>query len=72
MLDIGFAELLVVSAVALFVVGPERLPSAIRAISFGWEELGVALKKLKLTSAASFITKRSCGLCERVVTKCKT
>ena len=33
MLDIGFAELLVVSAVALFVVGPERLPSAIRAIS---------------------------------------
>jgi len=33
MLDIGFAELLVISAVALFVVGPERLPSAIRAFS---------------------------------------
>jgi len=33
MLDIGFAELLVISAVALFVVGPERLPSAIRSIS---------------------------------------
>ena len=29
MLDIGFAELLVISAVALFVVGPERLPSAV-------------------------------------------
>ena len=27
MLDIGFAELLVVAAIALFVVGPERLPS---------------------------------------------
>lgn len=33
MLDIGFAELLVISAVALFVVGPERLPSAIRSVS---------------------------------------
>ena len=46
MLDIGFAELLVVSAVALFVVGPERLPSAIRAFSLwlgrvrrGFEEI---------------------------------
>lgn len=46
MLDIGFAELLVVSAVALFVVGPDRLPSAIRAISLwlgrvrrGFEEI---------------------------------
>ena len=46
MLDIGFAELLVVSAVALFVVGPERLPSAIRSISLwlgrvrrGFEEI---------------------------------
>lgn len=46
MLDIGFAELLVVSAVALFVVGPERLPNAIRAISLwlgrvrrGFEEI---------------------------------
>ena len=33
MLDIGFAELLVISCVALFVVGPERLPSAIRSVS---------------------------------------
>mgnify|MGYP005696264857 FL=1 len=46
MLDIGFAELLVISAAALFVVGPERLPSAIRAISLwlgrvrrGFEEI---------------------------------
>tara|TARA_B100000683_G_scaffold216563_1_gene212244 strand:+ start:381 stop:818 length:438 start_codon:yes stop_codon:yes gene_type:complete len=46
MLDIGFAELVVISAVALFVVGPERLPSAIRSISLwlgrvrrGFEEI---------------------------------
>jgi sec-independent protein translocase protein TatB len=46
MLDIGFAELLVISALALFVVGPERLPSAIRSISLwlgrvrrGFEEI---------------------------------
>ena len=46
MLDIGFAELLVISAVALFVVGPDRLPSAIRSISLwlgrvrrGFEEI---------------------------------
>ena len=46
MLDIGFAELLVVSAIALFVVGPERLPSALRSISLwvgrvrrGFEEI---------------------------------
>lgn len=46
MLDIGFTELLVISAIALFVVGPERLPSAIRSISLwlgrvrrGFEEI---------------------------------
>ena len=46
MLDIGFPELLVISAVALFVVGPERLPSAMRSISLwlgrmrrGFEEI---------------------------------
>ena len=46
MLDIGFAELLVISALALFVVGPDRLPSAIRSISLwlgrvrrGFEEI---------------------------------
>ena len=46
MLDIGFAELLVVSAIALFVVGPERLPGALRSMSLwvgrvrrGFEEI---------------------------------
>ncbi|MFT6897300.1 MAG: sec-independent protein translocase protein TatB [Paraglaciecola sp.] len=31
MFDIGFLELLVISVVALLVLGPERLPGAIRA-----------------------------------------
>jgi sec-independent protein translocase protein TatB len=33
MFDIGFAELLLVSIVGLLVLGPERLPVAIRTIS---------------------------------------
>ena len=33
MFDIGFAELLLVSVVGLLVLGPERLPSAIRTAS---------------------------------------
>jgi sec-independent protein translocase protein TatB len=34
MFDIGFAELVVIGVVALLVVGPERLPGAIRTASF--------------------------------------
>ncbi len=33
MFDIGFAELLLVSVVGLLVLGPERLPGAIRTVS---------------------------------------
>ncbi len=33
MFDIGFPELLIVSIVALLVVGPDRLPGAIRSMS---------------------------------------
>ena len=33
MFDIGFPELLIVSIIALLVVGPERLPGAIRSMS---------------------------------------
>ena len=33
MFDIGFAELLLVSIVGLLVLGPERLPGAIRTLS---------------------------------------
>lgn len=33
MFDIGFPELVVVSVVALLVIGPEKLPEAIRTVS---------------------------------------
>lgn len=33
MFDIGFAELLLIAVVALLVIGPERLPSAIKTAS---------------------------------------
>lgn len=33
MFDIGFAELLIIGVVALLVIGPERLPGAVRTAS---------------------------------------
>jgi len=33
MFDIGFAELIIISIVALLVIGPERLPGAVRTAS---------------------------------------
>ena len=33
MFDIGFAELVIIGVVALLVIGPERLPSAVRTAS---------------------------------------
>lgn len=33
MFDIGFAELVIIGIVALLVIGPERLPSAVRTAS---------------------------------------
>lgn len=47
MLDIGFAELLVVAAIALFVVGPERLPSTIRSISLWLGRLKLSFEEIK-------------------------
>ncbi|SIS39643.1 Sec-independent protein translocase protein TatB [Neptunomonas antarctica] len=32
MFDIGFAEILVIGVVALIVLGPEKLPTAVRAV----------------------------------------
>ncbi|MCB1699588.1 MAG: twin-arginine translocase subunit TatB [Pseudomonadales bacterium] len=40
MFDIGFAELILVGVVGLLVIGPERLPGAIRTVS-------VSLNRLK-------------------------
>ncbi|MCO1332902.1 Sec-independent protein translocase protein TatB [Microbulbifer sp. OS29] len=39
MFDIGFLELLVVAVVALLVVGPERLPDAVRTTTRWWSGL---------------------------------
>ena len=47
MLDIGFAELLVVSAIALFVVGPERLPSALRSMSLWVGRVRLGFEEIK-------------------------
>lgn len=33
MFDIGFAELVIIAVVSLLVIGPERLPGAVRTIS---------------------------------------
>jgi sec-independent protein translocase protein TatB len=33
MFDIGFAELLIIAVISLLVLGPERLPGAIRSVS---------------------------------------
>jgi sec-independent protein translocase protein TatB len=33
MFDIGFAELVIIAVVALLVIGPERLPDAVRTVS---------------------------------------
>jgi len=33
MFDIGFAELVIIAVVSLLVIGPERLPGAIRTVS---------------------------------------
>jgi len=34
MLDVGFFEIAVVAVVALFVVGPERLPGLVRTVGY--------------------------------------
>lgn len=47
MLDIGFAELVVVAAIALFVVGPERLPSTIRSLSLWLGRLKRSFEEIK-------------------------
>jgi len=35
MFDIGFGEMLLVCIVALLVLGPERLPAAVRQVAWG-------------------------------------
>ena len=47
MFDIGFPELLLVSVVALLVVGPDRLPEAIRTMALGIGRLRRSFAKIK-------------------------
>lgn len=47
MFDIGFVEILVIGAIALFVVGPERLPEAVRNVSMWIGRLKRSLRDTK-------------------------
>lgn len=47
MFDIGFTELLVIGVVALLVLGPERLPGAVRSGSKKLSQLKSAFNSLK-------------------------
>ena len=47
MFDIGFAELLIIGVVALFVIGPERLPEAIRTASIWLNRIRRGFNEIK-------------------------
>ncbi len=47
MFDIGFAELVLVAVVGLLVIGPERLPGAIRTASFWLNRLRRGFNEIK-------------------------
>jgi len=47
MFDIGFLELLVIALITLVVMGPERLPEAIRAVSLWIGRLKQLLAKAR-------------------------
>jgi len=47
MFDIGFLELLVIALITLVVMGPERLPEAIRAVSLWIGRLKQLLAKTR-------------------------
>ena len=47
MFDIGFQELLLISVIALLVMGPERLPGAIRTASLWLSRLRRSFQQIK-------------------------
>lgn len=48
MFDIGFPELLIVSVVALLVIGPEKLPETVRTVALWIGRLRRGLAKIKM------------------------
>ena len=47
MFDIGFPELLLISVVALLVIGPEKLPQTIRTVSLWLGRMKASLSSIK-------------------------
>ncbi len=47
MFDIGFAELVIVAVVGLLVIGPERLPGAIRTGAAWWSRFRRGFNQIK-------------------------
>lgn len=47
MFDIGFAELVIIGVVALLVIGPERLPSAVRTASLWIKRIRRGFNEIK-------------------------
>jgi sec-independent protein translocase protein TatB len=47
MFDIGFAELIIVGVVGLLVIGPERLPGAIRTGAAWWSRFRRGFNQIK-------------------------
>ena len=39
MFDVGFAEIVIVLVLGLIVLGPERLPRAIKTVAYWWRKL---------------------------------
>lgn len=47
MFDIGFQELLLIGTLALLIMGPERLPGAIRTTSLWMKKLRLSFNQIK-------------------------
>ena len=48
MFDIGFTEIVVIAVIALFVIGPERLPETVREISLWIGRIKRSLRETRL------------------------
>ncbi len=48
MFDIGFLELLVIGVMALLILGPERLPGAVRTVSLWMSRIRRSFQQVKL------------------------